>query len=225
MDPIAPMEALLAEALPDEPGWQFEPKWDGFRCIAVRDGDAIDLWSKSGKPLARYFPEVAAMLLRLSEQRFVLDGELLIGSGDAVSFDALQMRLHPAASRIAQAVRRDPGDVPRLRLPRARRRPPRRRAARRAPQGARSDARRRSANRCSCSPPRPPTAARRCSWLDRGGGALDGVIAKRLADPYAPGKRAMVKVKQRRTADCVVGGFRYGVEARRGRLAPARALQ
>ena len=160
MDPIAPMEALLAEALPDEGGWQFEPKWDGFRCIAVRDGDAIDLWSKSGKPLARYFPEVAAMLLRLAEPRFVLDGELLIGSGDVVSFDALQMRLHPAASRIAKLSAATPamflafdclarGDALLAAEPLA---------ARRMALEAMLAA---SANRCCCCPPRPPTAAPR----------------------------------------------------------------
>ena len=78
MSSIAPMEALLAEELPDGPGWQYEPKWDGFRCIAVRDRDQVELWSKSGKPLARYFPDIAAMLGRLKASRFILDGELLI---------------------------------------------------------------------------------------------------------------------------------------------------
>ena len=102
MDSIKPMEALLAEELPAGDGWQYEPKWDGFRCIAERNGDSIRLWSKSGKPLARYFPEVAAMVLRLKANRFVFDGELLISSGGAVAFDALQLRLHPAESRICK---------------------------------------------------------------------------------------------------------------------------
>jgi ATP-dependent DNA ligase len=84
MTAIAPMEALLAEELPSGPGWQYEPKWDGFRCIAARDGDNVELWSKSGKPLARYFPEVAAMLGRVRAPKFVIDGELLISSGGAV---------------------------------------------------------------------------------------------------------------------------------------------
>ena len=100
MNQIAPMEALLTEELPEGASWQYEPKWDGFRCIAKRNGDSVDLWSKSGKTLTRYFPEVAAMLLRLKETRFVLDGELLISSGGAIAFDALQLRLHPAESRI-----------------------------------------------------------------------------------------------------------------------------
>src|SRR5687768_4157327 len=102
MDPIAPMEALLAEALPDGPGWQYEPKWDGFRCIAIRDGGKVALWSKSGKPLGRYFPEVETMFGRLKAKRFVIDGELLILSRGVMAFDALQLRLHPAASRVAK---------------------------------------------------------------------------------------------------------------------------
>src|SRR5690349_4973015 len=96
----APMEALLAAELPAGDGWQYEPKWDGFRCLARRNGADITLTSKSGKPLARYFPEVAAMLAQLREKRFLLDGELIIPVGDALSFEALQSRLHPAESRI-----------------------------------------------------------------------------------------------------------------------------
>src|SRR5690348_1361570 len=96
----APMEALLAAELPEGDGWQFEPKWDGFRCLARRDGADVTLTSKSGKPLARYFPEVAAMVAELKPKRFLLDGELIIPSGDALSFEALQLRLHPAESRV-----------------------------------------------------------------------------------------------------------------------------
>ncbi len=97
---IEPMEAKLVSELPEEPGWQFEPKWDGFRCLAFRAGDEVDLRAKSGKPLARYFPEVVAMLAGLKPKPFVLDGELAIPVGDTLSFDALQMRIHPAESRI-----------------------------------------------------------------------------------------------------------------------------
>ena len=209
MKPIKPMEALLAEALPDEPGWQYEPKWDGFRCIAVRDGDEVLLWSKSGKPLARYFPEVAAMLGRLKADRFVIDGELLVSTGGAVAFDALQQRLHPAESRVRKLSAETPamfmafdclalGDTIFASEP--------------------LETRRKSLEQLVGGEAEPmlmlspATADRKTAlgWLDRGGGALDGVIAKRLADAYQPGKRAMVKVKQRRTADCVVGGFRYG---------------
>src|SRR5512135_1277435 len=97
---IEPMEAKLVSELPRDPGWQFEPKWDGFRCLAYRAGDEIDLRAKSGKTLARYFPEIVAMLLRLPQKEFVLDGELAIPVGDTLSFDTLQMRIHPAESRI-----------------------------------------------------------------------------------------------------------------------------
>src|SRR6186997_834625 len=96
----APMEALLAAELPEGKGWQFEPKWDGFRCLARRDGKDVTLTSKSGKPLARYFPEVVDMLGSIGKRQFLLDGELIIAIGDALSFDALQLRLHPAESRI-----------------------------------------------------------------------------------------------------------------------------
>src|SRR6185436_2739345 len=102
MNAIEPMEALLAADLPEGAGWHYEPKWDGFRCIAMRDGAVVELWSKSGKPLARYFPEIAAMLGRLKAKLFVIDGELLIATAGALSFDALQLRLHPAASRVAK---------------------------------------------------------------------------------------------------------------------------
>lgn len=96
---ITPTEARLTESLPAGPDWAHEPKWDGFRCLAYRDGDAVALVSKSGKPLGRYFPEVASMLAALSQKRFVLGGELLIATGDRLSFAALQMRRHPAESR------------------------------------------------------------------------------------------------------------------------------
>jgi len=97
---LEPMEAKLVTELPHDGGWQFEPKWDGFRCLAYRAGDEVDLRAKSGKTLARYFPEIVAMLLRLPQNEFVLDGELAIPVGDTLSFDALQMRIHPAESRI-----------------------------------------------------------------------------------------------------------------------------
>ena len=102
------MEALLAAELPEGEGWQFEPKWDGFRCLARRDGDEVTLTSKSGKPLARYFPEVADMLRRTKAKRFLLDGELIIPVGDALSFEALQLRLHPAESRVLKLAAETP---------------------------------------------------------------------------------------------------------------------
>src|SRR3990170_9040666 len=109
-DAPAPMEALLAAELPDGEGWQYEPKWDGFRCLGSRDGGEIELTSKSGKPLGRYFPEVVAMLERLKEKRFLLDGELIIPLGDVLSFEALQMRLHPAESRIRKLSQETPAE-------------------------------------------------------------------------------------------------------------------
>ena len=106
-----PMEATLASEIPSGEGWQFEPKWDGFRCLAFREGDAVELMSKSGKPLARYFPEVAEAILALDVPRLVLDGELVLPVGDILSFAALQLRLHPSASRIAKLSRDTPAQL------------------------------------------------------------------------------------------------------------------
>src|SRR5690349_20699482 len=102
------MEARLVDALPEGAGWQYEPKWDGFRCIAVREGARVRLFAKSGKPLDRYFPEVVALLEGLRAKSFVLDGELVIPQSGALSFDALQMRLHPAASRVQRLSKETP---------------------------------------------------------------------------------------------------------------------
>jgi ATP-dependent DNA ligase len=208
MNAHAPMEALLVEQLPDEPGWQFEPKWDGFRCIAIRDANRVEMWSKAGKPLGRYFPEVLAMLLDLSSEDLILDGELVIERPEGLSFDALQMRLHPAESRIRKLAVEIPArfvafDLLRLdgdataELPLADRRARLERffRGRKLPGLLLS--------------PATVDRSQAVAWLERSGGALDGVIAKRLGDPYRSGERAMIKVKQHRTADCVVGGFRY----------------
>lgn len=201
------MEALLIEQLPAEPGWQYEPKWDGFRCLAVRDGDKAELWSKSGKPLGRYFPEVMEVVAGLRPDRFLLDGELIIEGAEGLSFDALQMRLHPAESRVRKLAAETParlmlfdllaeGGEELAGLPLAERRVRLEKfvAAQREPAILLS----------------PATAERSqaLGWLERSGGALDGVIAKRLDQPYQAGERAMLKVKQHRTADCVIGGFR-----------------
>jgi ATP-dependent DNA ligase len=204
----APMEALLATQLPDGDGWQFEPKWDGFRCLARRDGAEITLTSKSGKPLGRYFPEVVEILAGTKEKRFLLDGELIIPHGDALSFEALQLRLHPAESRVRRLASETPAELMLFDL---------------LELGGRSLlgrplAERRDAledffakNAVRGLQLSPVTTERRTAlgWLERSGGALDGVIAKRLDEPYHSGERAMIKVKQQRTADCVVGGFRY----------------
>jgi ATP-dependent DNA ligase len=205
-----PMEALLVEALPAGDGWQFEPKWDGFRCLAFRAGDAVELKAKSGKDLTRYFPEVAAMLAALPRKRFVLDGELLVPAGDTFSFDALQMRLHPAESRI----RRLSGETPATFVLFDCLMDERGRSLLAAPLTTR-----RAALEAFFVAVDPPPALRlspytrdlatAARWLESAGGALDGVVAKPVADTYHPGERAMLKVKRRRTADCVVGGFRY----------------
>ncbi|HEY6814504.1 MAG TPA: ATP-dependent DNA ligase, partial [Croceibacterium sp.] len=207
----APMEARLTDEIPPGGGWQFEPKWDGFRCLAYRDGDAIELRSKSGKPLARYFPEVVETLAALDERRFVLDGELVLPQGESLSFAALQMRLHPAASRIAKLARETPAQLilfDCLQLG-ARGLSDRPLAERRA---ALETFMRTAAGPRLLLSPRTLDRAVAEAWLAQSGGALDGIVAKRLHEGYAPGERAMLKIKQHRTADCVVGGYRMSGE-------------
>ncbi|MET0180070.1 MAG: ATP-dependent DNA ligase [Novosphingobium sp.] len=203
----APMEARLVAELPDGPEWQFEPKWDGFRCLAFRDGGEVALMSKSGKPLERYFPEVVAMLGALRGDRFVVDGELILPVGGALSFDALQARLHPAASRIARLARETPAQ---LMLFDCLQRGPAALAA--APLAERrAELKRFVADEGRGGPGLSPFTRDRAEagrWLDDSGGALDGIVAKRRDQPYQPGERAMLKLKVRRTADCVIGGYR-----------------
>jgi ATP-dependent DNA ligase len=202
------MEALLAAELPDGDGWQFEPKWDGFRCLAHRDGDEVTLTSKSGKPLGRYFPEVVEMLGSLKDRQFLLDGELIISVGDVLSFDALQLRLHPAESRIRKLSQQTPAELMAFDLLELD-------GASLAKEPLESRRKRLEQFMARNSAPAlhlsPATRDRDTAlgWLERSGGALDGVIAKRTDLEYRSGERAMIKVKQQRTADCVVGGFRY----------------
>jgi ATP-dependent DNA ligase len=204
----APMEALLAAELPEGAGWQFEPKWDGFRCLARRRGNDVTLTSKSGKPLARYFPEVAEMLLGTKDRDFLIDGELIIPAGDALSFEALQLRLHPAESRVRKLAAETPAELVAFDLlelggkslaaePLSKRRE------------ALEKFMARNALPALHLSPMTCDRATAVGWLQRSGGALDGVIAKRADLEYRSGERAMIKVKQQRTADCVVGGFRY----------------
>jgi ATP-dependent DNA ligase len=208
--PFAAMEARSVDQLPDEAGWQFEPKWDGFRCIAVRQGAAVALFAKSAKPLGRYFPDMVQVLQALPGGDFVLDGELTIPIDGRLSFDALQQRLHPAASRVNKLAAEHPAVYVLFDLLLA---------PGNKPFAARPlSERRQELEQFFVTIERPglrlsPATTDRneaSSWLDGAGGDLDGVIAKRLDAPYAGGERQMLKIKRIRTADCVVGGFRYG---------------
>lgn len=216
--PFPPMEALAAPAPPEGAEWQYEPKWDGFRCLAFRDGGEVFLQSKSGQPLARYFPDVAGALAALPPKRFVLDGELAIPIGDHLSFNDLQLRLHPAASRVNKLAAEHPALMVVFDLLVDERgalltgRPFRERRRRLEEFMARLG----GTPVLRLSPATTDLAAAR-RWLRSTGGSLDGIIAKRLDARYESGERSGVvqKIKNLRSADCVVGGFRY---AARGRL-------
>lgn len=206
---LPPMEARLVDRLPEGPDWRFEPKWDGFRCLVFRDGRAVELMSKAGKPLGRYFPEMVEAVAGVKTDRFVLDGELIIPVGGVLSFEALQMRLHPAESRIRKLARETPAQLMLfdcLAGPGGESLVERPLAERRSAL-ERFRARERAAGLLLS----PYTEDRRVAedWLASAGAALDGVVAKRSGGAYEPGERAMLKIKQLRTADCVVGGFRY----------------
>ena len=208
-----PMNALLVADLPSEGGpWQYEPKWDGFRCLAFRDGKKVELRSKSGQPLARYFPEVVEALQAIDAPRFVLDGELVIPDGSGLSFDALLQRIHPSASRITKLSRETPAVFIVFDLlvgPDAKSLTERPLTERRAALETFARKHLDDRERFALSPATTRAATAR-RWLSGAGGALDGVIAKRADLPYQSGNReGMVKVKRMRTADCVVGGFRY----------------
>jgi ATP-dependent DNA ligase len=205
------MEAKLVDALPRTGAWQFEPKWDGFRCVATRRGAKVELTAKSGKSLTRYFPEIVAALAKIKHKTFTVDGELLIPVGSALSFDALQMRLHPAQSRIDKLSRETPAILMLFDMLQDtdgtllidRTLTDRRKALENFMRGLGRNATLRVS-------PFTRDLAQAKRWLRKAGhGALDGVIAKPLDQPYQPGERAMLKVKCLRTADCVVGGFRY----------------
>ncbi len=214
--PLPPMEARSVEEVPTGPGWQYEPKWDGFRCIAFRDVEQIYLQSKAGQPLARYFPDVVVALGKLPEQQFVLDGELVVTVNSALSFDELQLRLHPAASRVQKLAKAHPatyivfdllGESAQSYL-----KHPLRERRHLLEKFANSNLKSAKALRLS-----PATIDFRTAnaWFKKAGGDLDGIIAKRLDAVYASGERtAAVKIKQIRTADCVVGGFRYAQATR-----------
>jgi ATP-dependent DNA ligase len=210
--PYPPMEALAVDALPPGEGWLFEPKWDGFRCLAFRAGAGVILQSKSAQPLARYFPELVAALATLPLERVVLDGEIVIAADDRLDFDALLQRIHPAESRVRKLARETPvtylafdllvddagADLTALPLAERRRRL------------ERLFARLPSDGTVRLSPATPDRAVAGRWLAELGSVGLDGVVAKRIDAVYASGERtAMRKVKRVRTADCVVGGFRY----------------
>jgi ATP-dependent DNA ligase len=212
------MEARLVDELPVGDDWQYEPKWDGFRCLAFRDGAKVDLMSKAGKPLTRYFPELVELVSQIRAKRFILDGEIVVPKDGELSFDELLLRIHPAASRITKLAEESPASLivfdllvdakgkSLVSLPLAERR-----AALEAFVAAEVPA----SLRVKLSPATTTmTTVKR--WFRSVGGGLDGVIAKQLDLPYQSGTRdGMQKMKSMRTAECVVGGFRY---ASKGKL-------
>ena len=215
-----PMEAKSVAELPTGENWQYEPKWDGFRCLAFRDGDQVDLQSKSGQPLGRYFPELVEALLKLKPKQFVLDGEIVVPVKGKLSFDDLLMRIHPAASRVQKLAKEHPARLIVFDLLVDER-------GKSFVESLLSDRRQKldafakkyfsqdSKHKSIELSPETKDLKIAKSWLAGAGGDVDGVIAKRLDLPYESGNRhGMVKVKRLRTADCVVGGFRYASEGK-----------
>ncbi|MEK9280725.1 ATP-dependent DNA ligase [Bradyrhizobium sp. ISRA442] len=206
------MEARSVDAIPRGKEWQYEPKWDGFRCLLSRDGSHVDLRSKSGEDLARYLPEIVAAALALKPRRFTLDGEIVVPQGKAFSFDALLQRIHPAASRVKKLSQETPalyltfdllataGQKQLAEKPLSERRPALEAFAKANLQSS-------PVFRLSSTTTSYATAKK---WLAQSGGGSDGIIAKRIDLPYQAGNRdGMQKIKKSRSADCVVGGFRY----------------
>ncbi len=206
MPPVAPMLAKSVPEIPDV--GHVEPKWDGFRTIVFRDGDEVELGSRNERPMTRYFPEVVQAILANTPQRCVIDGEIVVARGDRLDFEALQLRIHPAASRVELLSRETPAslvafDLLALGDDDLMGRPFRERRERLVEALAKADA---------------PVHVTRATadmglartWFETFEGAgLDGVVAKPLDGPYLPDKRAMFKIKHDRTADCVVAGFRW----------------
>jgi ATP-dependent DNA ligase len=206
------MEARSVDEIPRGDQWQFEPKWDGFRCLLSRNGQKVDLRSKSGEDLARYFPELVDAALKLKATSFVVDAEIVVPRGKTFSFDELLQRIHPAASRIRKLSEETPAlllvfdllanatDKQLSAKPLRQRRPALERFAK---------AQFKSSETFRLSPA-TTSYAKAKTWLARSGGGSDGVIAKRVDLPYQGGNRdGMQKIKKFRSADCVIGGFRY----------------
>ena len=206
--PIEPMLAKLTEQIPRGEGWQYEPKWDGFRALVFRDRDEIMIQSRDLRPFNRYFPELLGPLAAAIPERCVLDGEIVIAGPEGLDFDSLLLRIHPAASRVRMLAAQAPASFVAWDLLALDDRD-----LRRTPQGER-----RALLDEALGAARPPIYLTPCTsdvdraadWFERFEGAgLDGVVAKRLVDPYMPGKRGWAKIKHARTADCVVAGFRW----------------
>ena len=229
--PYPPAEAKSASSLPHETGWLYEPKWDGFRCLAFRQGDEVILQSKAGQPLGRYFPEIVAALLALPARKFVLDGEIVIRSGSGLDFDALLQRIHPAASRIHRLSQETPSTYMIFDLlvdgqgqslaakPLSARRMALQEFATAnigdlrdswSSKKAATETLKGPGARIMLSPASADFATAE-KWMREGAtSGWDGVVAKRLDCEYMSGERTgMVKIKRIRTADCVVGGFRW----------------
>jgi ATP-dependent DNA ligase len=206
------MEARSVDAIPQGEAWQYEPKWDGFRCLLAREDARVTMHSKAGEDLTRYFPEVVAAALELTATRFVLDGELVVPHGRTFSFDDLLQRIHPAASRVRKLAAETPAlfiafDLLATAKQRTLSEQPMtvRRPALEA--FAKANFAKHPSFRLSAATTHFATAEK---WLARAGGGCDGVIAKRIDLPYQAGNRdGMQKIKHFRSADCVVGGFRY----------------
>lgn len=208
----APMEAESASKLPKGENWLYEPKWDGFRCLAFRDGDTVELRSKAGKPLGRYFPDVVQAVRSVSASKFVLDGEIVIAVDGAISFDDLLLRIHPAASRVKKLAAETPAELIAFDLlvdqagEDLTDRPLR---ARREALESFAKAALTKTESIHLSPSTGELSVAQ-EWLEDAAHGLDGVMAKREDLSYASGERGgMVKVKRMRTAECVVGGFRW----------------
>ncbi|MBI5264939.1 MAG: ATP-dependent DNA ligase [Bradyrhizobium sp.] len=214
------MEARSVDAIPRGPEWQYEPKWDGFRCLLSRNGDKIDLRSKAGEDLARYFPELVAAALSLKASSFALDGEIVVPHGKSFSFDDLLQRIHPAASRVKKLSQETPAlylafDL--LETPQGRKLSEASLGERRPALEAFAKANFKNNPTFHLSPATQSYATAK-NWLARSDGGSDGVIAKRLDLPYQAGNRdGMQKIKKFRSADCVVGGFRYATNKLNGR--------
>ncbi|MGH9102672.1 MAG: ATP-dependent DNA ligase, partial [Acidimicrobiales bacterium] len=206
--PVAPMLAKAARELPEGEGWWYEPKWDGFRALVFRDGGEIEIWSRNERPLTRYFPELPEPLAACMPEAAVLDGEVVVAGSSGLDFDALQARVHPAASRVSRLAAETPAAFVAFDLL----------CLGRDDLRAEPFSRRRSLLESALAGARRPqvvttpgTASRSVGleWFTRFEGAgLDGVVAKRLDGTYQEGRRAMVKVKHERTAEVVVAGFR-----------------